>query len=262
MEKIFTKNLQRIIIINLCLLALFLVAKTIATFSEVIKKPAQITAQNSITFSGTASVETKPDIATFFVTINKEAKSANESRQEMAKAMNDVISLLNSKKIDKKDIQTTNYNIHPKYNYQNIRCIKSPCEPSKRVLSGYDARQTISVTLRNVDESKQILSDLAKLEVGNVGNLSFSVSDVSKFKDEAQLQAIKNAKEKAKITAKNLGIKLGKIISFNESEFYQPPHIAFSSKSILHQEADQIAVNIESGEKKISSTVSITYEVR
>ena len=261
MEKIFTKNLQRIIIINLCLLTLFLVAKTIATLGNISKEKSEITTTNYITFSGKASVKTKPDTANFSVTINKESDSANDAQQQMAKAVNEVIALLDSKKIDKKDIQTTNYSARPKYSYQNIRCFRAPCEPSKQVLTGYEARQTISITLRNIDDAKQILSELAKLEVGNVSNLSFSVSDSSKFQAEAQLQAIEDAKEKAKVTAKNLGIKLGKITSFSESEFYQPQHMAYLAKSNMRG-AEQVDVNIESGEKEISSTVSITYEVK
>ena len=96
-----------------------------------------------------------------------------------------------------------------------------------------------------------------------MGSLSFSVEDEEKIKVEARKKAIENAKEKAKVLAKDLGVRLGKMVSFSESGGGYPIYARTlealgGGNGIVSAPSPQI----EPGEQEIRSIVTVTYEFR
>ncbi|MBU6338562.1 MAG: SIMPL domain-containing protein [Rickettsiales bacterium] len=268
MENFLTKNLKRIVIANLCLLALFLLAQTFSTFADISlkKKMANkgapgILGSSGITFSATASVKAKPDVANFFMTVREEAEDNVSAQQKMTDKSNKAMELLEKEGIDKKDIKTNNYNTYPKYSSSNIVCIKAPCEPTKSVITGYEAMQNISFKIRDISKSGDIVTKLAALQVNDVQGPNFAIEDTSEAEAEARSEAIKEAKEKAQKIAKELGITLGKITAFSDSASPYQPYMEMGARGFAAK-ASSRAPNMESGEQEVSSTVSITYEIK
>ena len=87
--------------------------------------------------------------------------------------------------------------------------------------------------------------------------------DREEFLEEARREAIAKAKEKAEALAKEAGVKLGKIISINESGGASPaPYPEFARvDSFAGLGGGAPAPDIEAGSSDISVTVSLTYEV-
>ncbi len=82
----------------------------------------------------------------------------------------------------------------------------------------FRATQTLSVILTDFGLYEEIMIKLMELGFNTVGGVRFAVSDMAKYKEELQLQAIKAAKKKATTYAKALDVELGEVISFNESQ--------------------------------------------
>lgn len=214
----------------------------------------------NITFRGTADVDVNPDTASFTVTVREEGATVIEAQQKMAEKSNKAMELFKKSGIDKADIQTKNYNTHPKYEFKDEPCLKAPCAPTKPTISGYEASQAISIKLRDIAKAGEITTAIAQLEISDVRGPSFSVEDSSKFKLQAQAEAIKKVKEEALVTAKNLGVTLGEIVSFSED-----PQYSSFSPMMAKMSGDArggISPDLEAGKQKISSTVSITYEIK
>lgn len=267
MENFLTKNLKRIVIANLCLLALFLLAQTFSIFADIALKKKMVSktasgilGSNGITFSATASVKAKPDVANFFITVREEANDNVSAQQKMTDKSNKAIEFLEKEGIDKKDIKTNNYNTYPKYSSSNIICIKAPCEPAKSVITGYEAIQNISFKIRDISKSGDIVTKLAALQVNDVQGPNFAVEDKSAAEAEARSAAIKEAKEKAQKTAKELGVTLGKITAFSDNASSYQPYMMASARGFTAKESS--APNMETGEQEVSVAVSITYEIR
>jgi uncharacterized protein YggE len=160
-------------------------------------------------------------------------------------------------------MKTENYSTYPKYSFTPGFCRKKICQPGKQVLDGYEAVETLSVKVRNAKKAGEIVAGIAALGIGEVTGLSFVIDDPEKFKAQARVEAIKKAKEEAKITAKNLGVGLGRIVMFNEEMpgFFPPQPRMMMAKSFDAAEAGPVAAQFETGEQKVSATVTITYEM-
>ena len=77
-------------------------------------------------------------------------------------------------------------------------------------------------------------------------------------KAEARKKAIDDAKTKAEKLARDLGVTLGKIVSFSESGNYPIYYSAMAKSADSATPTPQVAP----GEQEVTSTASITYEFR
>lgn len=253
------------------LLAIFLILLSIFMILEIIKvyKSNQFIGQgvvgNTMTFSGKGEVNAVPDIATFSYSVIEEAKTSSAAQSLAAEKINKTIQFLKDSKIADKDIKTTGYNISPKYEWRSgvVACLNCPPSNSTRVLVGYEASQTVTVKVRNIDKAGEILSGVGNFKVSDIGGLNFIVDDEEDLNREARKLAIEDAKNKAEILAKDLGVDLVRIVNFNESEGYPYPMVSkYSTMGIGGGVEDATVPQIPVGENKITSNINITYEIR
>ncbi len=215
---------------------------------------------HSISFRASAEISAKPDIANFSITVRKEAKTVFLAQQEMTKKTNKVLELFSQKLIESRDIQTTDYRTAPQYDYETKPCVKGVCPSGTQVLKGYEATQNISLKLRDLGKAGEILSELAELEVTEVSGPNFAIENYEALKSQAQAKAIAKVKIEAASTAKNLGVTLKKIINFNEDfNGFARPRMMMARAAAMDTKA--VTPQLESGEEKITSSVSITYEI-
>jgi len=224
----------------------------------------QYTNPRVINVSGVGEIKAVPDISTINFTIryssdNSDTKSLQD---KLADSSHNIVLKLKDLEISEKDIKTESYNVNPKYSYQNCNMSQSikPCD--NNVIIGYEVSESISVKIRNTENVGKVLNILAEEKVTEVYGPNLEVEDLQDLKDEARLEAIKDAKSKAKILAKSLGINLNKIISFSDnsdsSYYYGNTLKAMSSNAIPEVARD---INIEEGEQKIISNVSISFQI-
>ncbi|MCK9446914.1 SIMPL domain-containing protein, partial [bacterium] len=158
--------------------------------------------------------------------------------------------------IEEKDIKTTSFNINPVYAWED--------KTGKRTLTGYEVNQTINVKIRDLTKVGSIISGATEKGANDVSSLSFIVDDDEKVKEDAKNLAIKDAQAKAKNLEKALGVKMVKIINFSENS-YNPVFVSYdSSYKMLNSSAGalEIAPTIQTGQNKITSTVTITYAIK
>jgi hypothetical protein len=224
--------------------------------------------ENTISFSGHGEVTAVPDIANIYFTISQDAKTVKEAQTLVAEIEKKSLDFLKENNIPDKDIKTTNASFYPKYEYQYNTKAAIPyteysysTRPEKRVIVGYTASESITVKVRNTDDVGKIMQGLGTLGVSDLSGPNFSIDNEDTLKAEARKKAIDNAKEKAKILAKDLGVRLGKITSFSESGNYP---VMYSAKATMDSVSESVPapVEIPKGENTISSDVTITYEIK
>lgn len=215
---------------------------------------------NTISFRGKAEISATPDIATFTITSRVEDKDLVVAQQKMTNQSNQALDLLAKKGINKNDITTENYNTSPRYYYQPAVCEKEICRAGKRILTGFETSHTISFKVRNIAQAGEILSDLAQIEIAEIDGPNFVIENREKLKSEAQAQAITKAKFEATKTAENLGVVLRKIVNFSEDNLNSSP---FQYRAVAADafQLNQPSPQLESGQQKIISSVTITYEI-
>jgi uncharacterized protein YggE len=90
---------------------------------------------------------------------------------------------------------------------------------------------------------------------------NFTIDNEDGLKVEARKIAIDDAKVKAQKLASDLGVRLGKITSFSESG-NNPAPIMYGKAMMLEAPSAPAPAEIPKGENKITSDVTITYELR
>lgn len=218
---------------------------------------------HTIAVSGHGEVFATSTIATFSFTASDQETTVSAAQDKMVAVANEAIGYLKQSGIAAADIQTTDYNINPTYAaVAPVMC--SPgygdCQNSTPSINGYQVSETVSVKLRDPSKAGTILGGLGKEGVSNISGLSFTIDKPDVLQEQAREMAINDAKAKAVKLAKDLGIKLNDIVSFDENG--NPGPIPFAKNlSAFSAPAAAPTPDVEVGQNKITSDVTITYEI-
>ncbi len=236
----------------------------VKTYSEF-RSYNSINEGTTMSFSGHGEVNATPDIATVSFSITKEGKTVKEAQDEVAKTEASVLESLKKDGVEKKDIKTLNVSFNPKYEYKykNMVCAYPGC-PTNPIIIGYQAFENLEVKIRKIDDAGKVIQNIGSLGVSDLNGPNFTVDKEDVLKAEARKKAIEDAESKAKILAKDLGVKLGKIISFNEGNSPMPmfdQSFGLESSKAVAGRAFAPA-ELPKGENTISSDVTITYQIK
>jgi uncharacterized protein YggE len=105
---------------------------------------------------------------------------------------------------------------------------------------------------------------LGDSEVANLNGPNFEIEDMEDLEREARKKAIDQAKKKAKELAKDLGVKLSRVINFSENGNDYGFKALRADVEMLGLGGDEArpVPEISTGENKIYSKVNIIYEIR
>ncbi|OGI68158.1 hypothetical protein A3A05_01100 [Candidatus Nomurabacteria bacterium RIFCSPLOWO2_01_FULL_41_12] len=263
----YQKNLYRAVLAFLIVLSLLFAVKF---FSEL-RSYGMMGSSNAnvITLSGHGEVQAVPDIANVYFTISKDAKTVKEAQEAVAKIEKAALDFLKGKGVADKDIKTENASFYPKYEYKYDTKMMMPCNEygcpprgGNSVIVGYTASESVTVKVRNTDDAGIIMQGLGTVGVSNLNGPNFAIDDEDALKAEARKKAIDDARVKAKVLAKDLGVKLGRIANFSEGGGYFPVMYGKVAGMGGDAEISSAPAEIPKGENTISSDVTITYEIK
>lgn len=250
-------------------LGVFLVFQTVAAFQGLKYIGSGKAATNTINVTGHGEAVAIPDIATFSFSVVSTKASVSDAQTDATTKANAITDYLKGAGIDEKDIKTTDYSIQPQYDYQNVACPASApgttaiyCPPGRQVLRGYEVRQTTTIKVRDTKKAGDILAGVGGKGATDVSGLNFTFDDPTAVQNQARDKAIADAKKKADELAKQLGVSLVRVVSFNENGSNPYPVAygmagAYDSKTVA-----SVAPQISVGQNKLTNDVSITYEIR
>jgi len=238
-----------VLIVSICLSA-FLIVETRNAFKkyDYIGKSAET--PNTISVSGEGLITAVSDVAKVEVGASTEANTVAEAQAKNTEIMNGIIGSLIRLGVEEKDIKTKNYNIYPKYNWQD----------GKNSIIGYTVTQSLGLNIRDTKKTSDVLKLAGEKGANQIGSLTFEIDEPEKLKAEARTKAIQNAKEKAEALVDSLGVKLGRVISFSESSGGGIVYDGYGlSKGMDTLSAP--APEIQTGENEIRSNVTVLYEI-
>jgi len=242
----------------LVILGIFLITLIISKGIDI-RDRIQITG-NTITVSDTGEIYAKPDLALTTFSVITEEKTVAEALSKNTEKMNTVIDFVKDQGVEEKDLKTTSFNIYPRYEwYEERECLVYPCPTGERVLVGYEVQQSLQVKIRDTGEIGTIIEGATDAGANQVGDLQFTIDKQDELKKQARAEAINKAKTKARELASQLGVRLVRITNFSESGVVPIPRY-FALEEAAGMGGGEIP-QIETGENKISVTVTITYEI-
>jgi uncharacterized protein YggE len=247
-------------------LALFLLIQSVKTLKEYRYVGSGVAASNTITVSGMGEVFAVPDRATFTVTVREEAAEVTTAQDKATEKANAIIAYLKGAGVEEKNIKTVNYNVNPKYEWeQSASCSSGYCPPGKQTLVGFEVWQMIEVKVQDPKKAGELLTGVGGRGASEVSGLSFTIEDEDELKAEAREMAITEAREKAEALADQLGVKVVRVVGFYE-DAYGSPSPYYGKGGIAMDAAlsvrEATPPELPTGENKIMSNVNVTYEIR
>jgi len=205
----------------------------------------------SITVSGTGKTDVKPDIAHVQVGVVADAPTAAEALTKNNKEMAALLETLKAKGIEERDVQTTQFNVQPKYEYD-------PQGRRQPKLVGYQVTNMVQVKVRKLPQLGELLDVVVRTGANQVQGISFSVDEPDKFLSKARQEAVAQAKERANEYATAAGVKVGRPLLIQEQAMAIPFPQPMPMMRGAMQAADA-AVPVAAGEQTLTAHVTVTY---
>ena len=171
----------------------------------------------TISVSGEAKQDIDPDQAILSFSLVSKDKDLNMAKKNNDEMADKVVAIIRGFKIPKEKIATSNINIAPQYNYQNVTGV------NQQVFVGYNVSRSLRVTMDDISMNEKLLSALVEAKVDQINGVQFQLSDPEKYAAALRLKAYDNAKTKAAALAQAAGGKLGAPISISTGNISPMP---------------------------------------
>lgn len=224
--------------------------KSYAEYGEVGHEPR---GRDTITLEGEGKVSGEPDLAQVDIGLFTEGENVPTAQEQNTEKVNAIIKALQDLGIAEADIQTNNYSITPRYQY----------DEGRQTVIGYAVSQNVSVKVRDLSKVGTVLSRVGQLGANQVNGVQFTIDDPSALQQAARKLAIQDAQAKAEELAEALDLDVVRVVSFSESSGgYYPPQPFAARELDAYGAGGEIAPDIQPGSLDVNSRVSVTFEIR
>lgn len=208
--------------------------------------------ERMINVGAQGKVTVKPDIAKVTMGMTNKAATVAEAQKQNTEVMNKLLDRVKAIGIATEDIQTTNYNIYPSYNWT---------EENGSVIDGYEVNQNVSIKVRDLSKANEVLGLAAEVGATNAGGLEFTVDDRDTYLAQARENALKKIAEKVKALSSSLGVRMTEVVSYNEYEVDQSGYMKDAMYG-LGSASPSAAPTLESGTTEVLMQVDVTFAIK
>jgi uncharacterized protein YggE len=213
---------------------------------------AEAPIQPRIMVMGEGEAAVPPDMALLSLSVMREARTAREALDANNAAMAEVIAAIKLFGIADRDLQTAGVQINPRYNYTN-----KPDGTQDAELVAYQVTNTLSVRIRDLVKTGEILDKAVSLGVNQGGSIAFANDDPSAVVTEARKKAVADAMAKAKTLSEAAGVGLGRVLEISDQTFSAQP-MPIEAKAF----DGAAAVPVQAGENSYKVQVNMTFELK
>ena len=205
----------------------------------------------TINAEGRGIVEIVPDEAIVRFGVKTEKKTLEKAYEKNTKSINNIIKAAKSIGVKGKDVKTSSYSIMPIY----------PKDEKGRTVQGkpmaFSVNQQLTVVARNILKVGDLIDRVVASGTNTFNGIQFTSSKIAELKKEAKGKAAKDAKVNAEILAKSLGVKIGKLMSVDDTSVQPYPRRgAVYATSMVRS-----SPNIQIGSMEVSVTCNVVYEI-
>ena len=196
----------------------------------------------------------EPDIAVLNVGVEAIEDTVTEARNEAALAIERILTTLREAGVADDNIETLRFTVQPRYEY----------EDNVQTLTGYQVTNSLSVTIRNLDNVGTIIDGavVAGGDAARIDSIRFEVEDGTALEDQARRLAIADAIAKADLYAELTGVSRGTLMSISESSFSPFPQTARVSFAMAEDAfAASAPTQVIAGEFEVRIDVQATFGI-
>ena len=208
-------NKKIFLIMSIAIIFVLIIAETTVNTTASANSTATVK-EKVITTTGKASVPTVPDIAYVNIGIIAENQSLDKAQNEVKEKTANILKELKNLKIQEKDIQTTYFNVNPKYIWNE--------KTNTNSIENYTVSNSLEVKISEIDKTGNILNKVVDVGSNMINGLRFGVSNEKDLYNEALSLAVKDAESKALAMGKSYNIKNLKPLNITENSIDSAPY--------------------------------------
>ncbi|MCB2049112.1 MAG: SIMPL domain-containing protein [Novosphingobium sp.] len=193
-----------------------------------------------------------PDYATVGAGVTVRASTVSEALKQNAAQMRKVVDKLKSVGVAAKDIQTSNFNLNPQYQYRN--------DGQAPTFLGYEASNQVTVKLRNMDRIGETLDALANAGATNFFGPNFGLEKDEPAKAAGRKSAFNRAQAQATDYARMAGYTGLRLLEISETYAVSQPMPQSGAIVVTAAKAED-ATPIEPGQVGTGVTVTVKFEM-
>lgn len=197
------------------------------------------------------NVEAEPDIATVSAGVTTQARTAVEAMRTNAQSMTAVVNRIKQLGVAERDIQTSGINLGAMYDYD---------QPNQRqVFRGYQASNRVSVKLRNIQRTGEVLDALVAAGATDLGGPDWGIDDDTAARAQARRTAMEKARAQALDYARMAGHADARLLEINESMVSSRPMPMMAQ--MARAEAADASTPVQPGMVQAGVVVTVKYEL-
>jgi uncharacterized protein YggE len=204
----------------------------------------------SIAVTGSGRVRAAPDMARVSAGVVSEAPRAADAVRDNNAAMQKVTAALAAAGIEKKHVQTSQFDVSPVYADAPGRMHGTP------EITGYRASHQLAVQVHGVDRVGAVLDALVGAGANQLGGVSFEIAEPAPLLDEARKKAFADARRKAELYAREAGVALGRVLRVDETGGRPPIPVAFG-----RMEAAAAPPPVAPGELELGAEATVVWSL-
>jgi uncharacterized protein YggE len=196
--------------------------KTALLLAAVAQDGSKTEPSRPITVHGEALVRVAPDEVQLSLGVDSLDREIEKARSAIAERVAAVKEAVKKLGVEPKHFGTEYLEIQPEL-CSNHHCRMAEHkhagdQPRTNEFVGYRARTSLCVILRDVSKFEDVLSAALKSGITQVHNVDFRTTQLKENRVKARSMAVRAAKEKAELLAKELGQRVGRPLSLHEQE--------------------------------------------
>jgi uncharacterized protein YggE len=202
--------------------------------------PAAQQLPSFLRFSGTGTVQVKPDTASISFNTNGENSDKSAAVNEASAAMRRVIAAMSKNGVSHKDLQTSADVYH---------------DTTRGV---YVASQSLQVTVRDVKAAGKLVAVGLNAGADNSSGPYFSLTDQNTGYDAALRDAVANARAHADAAAALIGAHVTGVISVDDTTSQSPEPYYYGKMALAATDAVG-PIPVENGTQQVAATVTVVF---
>ena len=207
----------------------------------------------TLSFNGSGTVSIQPDIAYIQIGVHTEGANAQETVASNNQQSQQLIDALSKAGIAAKDIQTSNFSISPRQEWD------ANGQPTGKIT--YIVDNSVSVTVRDLTKIGSILDAAVQAGANNIYGIQFDVEDREAAQQQAMSAAMDNARARAEVLAQAADVQLGQVISIQTYLGGASP-IPYEKTYAMSADLAGSSVPVSTGEMQVMVDVSVVYEIQ
>ena len=204
-----------------------------------------------ITTTGMGSVERAPDMAMVSLGVTHQAPQAADALAATSTGVAVVLDRLAEASVAERDVQTGTISLQPLWSNRGGQ------EPSEPQITGYVARNSVTVRVRDLSLLGGLLDAMVRDGANTFDGLSFALQDPEPAMAEARAAAVRDAMARAAQLAEAAGVVLGPVQSITEGGASFAPRMEMAAARM----SDAGGVPVAPGELSISAQVTMVFAI-